>query len=202
MSKIKSKSVEYETHKSLHRKSSLFTNDEGTRSSQYVKMLDFCYDVMQLADQDVITYTAVKALSQYIFTFIHVAWKTFINTPPPHARARAHTHTHHTYTQHNFFCWRNKHIIKNETHVLQQTRTNPLTNFLPTITLMTLIFNCKMVQTTCHTSTQQWGVGVSILIQTHKNYINCAFIKKQTSVSQETYVDLLLQVVATKIEVR
>jgi hypothetical protein len=65
--------VGYETHKSLHRKSSLFTDDEGTGSSQNVKMLDFCYNVMQLVDRGVITYMAVKALSQYIFTFIHVA---------------------------------------------------------------------------------------------------------------------------------
>jgi hypothetical protein len=90
MSKIKSKSVEYETHKSLHRKSSLFTNDEGTRSSQYIKMLDFCYDVMQLADQDIITYTAVKALSQYIFTFTR-GLKNIYKYPPP---LNTHTHTH------------------------------------------------------------------------------------------------------------
>ena len=65
--------MEYEAHESLHRKSSLFTDDEGRGSSQNFKMLDFCHDVMQLVDQDVITYNAVKPLSQYIFTFRHVA---------------------------------------------------------------------------------------------------------------------------------
>ena len=58
--------MEYETHESMHRKSSLFTSEEDRGSLQIVKMLDFCYDVMQLVDQDVISYTAVKALSQYI----------------------------------------------------------------------------------------------------------------------------------------
>jgi len=34
--------MEYETHESLQRKSSMFTDDEGTGISQNVKMLDFC----------------------------------------------------------------------------------------------------------------------------------------------------------------
>ena len=63
MYKIEGKSVEYETHESMHRKSSLFTDDGGRGNSQNIKMLDFCYDVMLLVDQDVITYTAVNALS-------------------------------------------------------------------------------------------------------------------------------------------
>ena len=96
-------------------------------------------------------------------------------THPSHTTAH-HTHTHHTtlYTHHttpythtphtththhtHFFCWKNEHITKNKTHALQWTRTNPLTNFLPTITLLTPIFNSKMVQTTDLRSTGQWGV--------------------------------------------
>jgi hypothetical protein len=49
----------------MHRKSSLFTDDEDRGSSQIVTMLDFCYDVMQLVAQDVITYSTVKPFSQY-----------------------------------------------------------------------------------------------------------------------------------------
>lgn len=103
------------------------------------------------------------------------------------------------YTQTHFFCWRNKHITLNETHVLQWTRTDPLTNFLPTLTLVILIFNCKMIQTACLKTTGKQRF--STLNQTYINYINCGFIKKWTSVCKETYVYLLLEVVTTEIEV-
>jgi hypothetical protein len=76
MYKIKSKSTEYQTYESMYRKFSLFT--DGAEKFQNIKTMDVCYDAMQLADQDYITCAAVKALSQYISTFTHMAWKTSI----------------------------------------------------------------------------------------------------------------------------
>jgi hypothetical protein len=91
--------VEYETHEPLHRKSSLFTDDEARGSLQIIKMLDFCYVVMQLVDQDVITYTTVKSFES-LHLYLHTCGLKNIykyHLPIKKYSPPLNTHTH-------FFC--------------------------------------------------------------------------------------------------